>query len=128
MKSQSYSTPEPRPGRHRDAAVLADAVELVAVAALVHGRNGIGRVGTDQRHLVVVAVAHGGHAMAMRGTAGVDLDVDAKGLGEVRDLHRTGDAHVVLRIRAQKVGAALNQEVGLGLHARARARSAGSAS
>jgi len=55
--------------------------------------------------------------VAVRRAAGVELDVYAEGLGEVGDLHGAGDAQVVLRVGAEHVGAANDQEVSLGLEA-----------
>src|SRR6185503_15528461 len=108
---------EPRPGRHRHAAVLAYRFELIGVAAFVDRRHRVRTVWPDQRHLVVVAVAHGRHAVAVRRPAGVYLRVQPERLRQVCDLHCTGNAHVVLRIHAHEVGSAGDDEVGLGFDA-----------
>src|SRR3712207_9151898 len=51
----------------------------------------------SQRQLVEVGVAQRRHQVAVRRPAGVDLRVEPEGLGQVRDLEATRDAHVVLR-------------------------------
>src|SRR5262249_20012809 len=66
---------QPRPLRHAHLAFTVHAIELVVIAALIHRRHGVRAVRSHQRDLVVVAVAHRGHAVAVRGTAGVNLGV-----------------------------------------------------
>ena len=73
---------ESGPGRHRNAAVRFDRVELVRVAAGVDGERP--RVSDPRMHqvdLVVVARAKARHEVAHRGTEGVHLDVEPEGLG-----------------------------------------------
>src|SRR5215208_5349916 len=103
--------------RHWDGSLLIDGFELVRVAAGIDRRDRVRAVGPDERDLVVVRVAGRGHAVPVGRAAGMDLDIDAEGLGEVCDFHGTGDAEVVFGIGAEHVGAAGDQEIGLDLEA-----------
>ena len=65
----------------------------------------------EQAQFIVIGVADGGDAVAVRQAAAVELAVEAKALGGVGDLHRAGDAAVLKRANADKVGATMSDEV-----------------
>jgi len=88
----------------------ATARRLIGIAAGVDRGNDIGHAGPHQCHLIHVGVPDRGHAEPVRGATGVDLEVEAKSLTEMRDLHDAGDAHIVLGIRVDHVAAAVDHE------------------
>jgi hypothetical protein len=51
----------------------------------------------------------------MSWSAGMHLNVETKGLGEMSDLHRPGNTQVILRVSPQNVGTAIDNEISLRL-------------
>jgi len=95
--------------RHR--AVVVDGADVVRIVARVHRWNGVVGVGVDQREFVVVRVARRGEAVALGRPGRVELDVEAEPFGHTDDLHRAGDARVVLGVGADEVRRAVGDEV-----------------
>ena len=82
----------------------------------------------EQAQFVVVGVADGSNAVAVRQAAAVELAVETKALGRVSDLHRARDATVLKRADADKVRAAVSDESPRAVQDQKCARSAKAAS
>ena len=65
----------------------------------------------EQTQFIIIGVADGGDAVAVGQTAAVEFAVEAEALGGMGDLHRTGDAAVLVAADADEVGAAVDDEV-----------------
>ena len=89
----------------REAAVLADIVDRVGVAAGVDGRAEIGARWPHHRQFVEIGVPDGRHAVAMRRAGRVQFDIEAERFGKARDLHGARDADVEIRVCADEIGA-----------------------
>lgn len=61
------------------------------------------------------AAAPGGHQVTMRGTAGVEFDIDPAQLSKVGGLQCARDSHVIFPVGPQQSRAALNEEIGFRL-------------
>src|ERR1700733_13250212 len=84
-----------------------DAVKLIGVSTGINFRKWIFAFGPNQGQFIVVGVSDCGHTMAMSRSAGMHLNVETQGLGEMSYLHGPGDAEVIFRISPQNVGTAI---------------------